>query len=350
MISYFSPVVTVITLAAGAVPLWLLARRFTRAGRIEVWLVSALFPVMDVIARVAAPVAAVASEGSVVLNNEHILAWFVLAIGWRWWRTRPATVARVGTQLSPAQSLAPALVTGGGLALALTGLGAIIAPLQLIFIIVGGLLSMLSTGTKQVATDQRVTEPEIAVPRPRQPSPMPQHRVEESPPLRSSDTPARPVEKTARIFISYRRDDSADVAGRIYDRLTARYGKAQVFKDVDSIPLGVDFRDYLHRRVASCDILLAVVGPHWHAAEGKRRLDDNKDFVRIELEAALQRQIPVIPVLVRGAQVPEESDLPASISALAYRNGINVRPDPDFHHDMDRLIEGVEGHLREAAG
>jgi len=100
--------------------------------------------------------------------------------------------------------------------------------------------------------------------------------------------------------------------------------------------------------VGSCDVLLAVIGDDWLRTSGSgaaKRLDDAKDFVRIELEAALQRDIPVIPVLVRGADVPKESDLPPTLGGIAYRNGIAVRPDPDFHRDMDRLIDGVERHL-----
>jgi len=159
---------------------------------------------------------------------------------------------------------------------------------------------------------------------------------------------ASPLSRRQRIFLSYRREDSADVAGRIYDRLTQKFGKEQVFKDVDSIPLGLDFRKHLAQMVGSCDVFLAVIGVDWHApaaAGGKPRLDDPKDFVRIELEAALQRDIPVIPVLVRGAQVPDEGELPTTLATLAYRNGMSVRADPDFHRDMDRLIEGIETYL-----
>ena len=151
-----------------------------------------------------------------------------------------------------------------------------------------------------------------------------------------------------RIFISYRRHDSADVTGRIYDRLIQRFGKDQIFKDVDSIPLGVDFREHLGGVVGSCNLVLAVIGDQWLGASAggdTRRLDDSKDFVRIELESALERKIPVIPLLVRGALVPNEGELPPSLAPLAYRNGIAVRSDPDFHRDMDRLIAGLEAHL-----
>jgi len=150
------------------------------------------------------------------------------------------------------------------------------------------------------------------------------------------------------VFISYRRLDSADITGRIYDRLAQHFGKASIFKDVDSIPLGIDFRKHLQNSVGQCSVLLVIVGKNWLTAadNGKPRLNDAKDHLRIELETALQRDIPIIPVLVQGATVPEEDSLPSSLGSLAYRNGIGVRPDPDFHGDMDRLIRGVEAHLK----
>jgi TIR domain len=155
-----------------------------------------------------------------------------------------------------------------------------------------------------------------------------------------------------RIFISYRRIDSADVTGRIYDRLVQRFGKELIFKDVDSIPLGLDFREYVGDVVGRCNLLLAVLGDQWLTANesgGVRRIDDPKDLVRIEIEAALQRRIPVVPVLVRGASIPEEDQLPPSLAGLTYRNGIKIRSDPDFHRDMDRLIAGMETHLHPRA-
>ncbi len=146
------------------------------------------------------------------------------------------------------------------------------------------------------------------------------------------------------LFISYRREDSPDVCGRIYDRLIQQFGKEAVFKDVDSIPLGVDFRTYLEDVISKCAVMLAVIGDGWFdtkGPEGKSRLFDSRDYVRIEIESALKRNIPVVPLLVRNAQLPEESELPDSIKPLVFRNGLQIRPDPDFHHDMDRLIEGI---------
>lgn len=144
----------------------------------------------------------------------------------------------------------------------------------------------------------------------------------------------------SKILISYRREDSADVTGRIYDRLIKVFPQS-VFRDVDSIPLGVDFRAYLDEQVAKCNMFLAVIGLDWlrgKGRKGKSRLEDPGDFVRIEIESALKRQIPVIPVLVGGAKIPPAERLPSSIEDLSYRNGLVVRPDPDFHKDMDRLI------------
>lgn len=149
-----------------------------------------------------------------------------------------------------------------------------------------------------------------------------------------------------KIFVCHRREDTADVAGRIYDRLVLNYG---VLKGLDSIPLGVDFRDYLGRMVGECDVFLAVIGPHWLDAGGHTsRLHNPRDFVRIEIESALVRGIPVVPLFVGGASMPAEEDLPESIRPFVYRNGVPVRPDPDFHHDMDRIIARLDGYGRPA--
>ena len=120
-----------------------------------------------------------------------------------------------------------------------------------------------------------------------------------------------------RIFISYRRSDSADITGRIYDRLASQFGKPVVFKDVDSIPLGADFRKHLSEAVGSAGVVLVILGEHWLDARdesGRRRLDSANDLVRIEIEAALARGIPVIPILVGNSRMPSEGDLPPSLS------------------------------------
>lgn len=168
-------------------------------------------------------------------------------------------------------------------------------------------------------------------------------------PIAHPVAPVAPVvDARGSVFISYRREDSADVTGRINERLTQRYGHHVVFQDIDNIPLGVDFRQHLDRALSQCNVLLAVIGDRWIEGEngvGQRRIDDPRDHLRLELEAALRRDIPVIPVLVRRAAVPSEQELPDSLKPLAFRNGIQVRPDPDFNGDMDRLFKGIQPYL-----
>ena len=153
--------------------------------------------------------------------------------------------------------------------------------------------------------------------------------------------------RSPRIFISYRRADSTDVTGRIYDRLKEHFGKSAIFKDVDSIPPGVDFKEHLEKAVGKCKVFLVVIGDQWLEAKDERRrnrLRDPDDFVRIEIESALNRNIQIIPLLVRGALMPAEENLPPNLRKLVYRNAISIRSDPDFHGDMDRLIEAISNY------
>ena len=149
----------------------------------------------------------------------------------------------------------------------------------------------------------------------------------------------------AQVFLSYRRDDTPDAAGRIHDRLVIKYGSDGLFMDVDTIPPGLDFRKVIDEAVSKCQVFLSVIGPAWLGAvdrNGHPRLNNQADFVRLEIEAALSREIPVIPVLVGGADVPRPDQLPDTLQALAFRNAIHVRRNPDFHHDVDRLIAWME--------
>jgi hypothetical protein len=150
------------------------------------------------------------------------------------------------------------------------------------------------------------------------------------------------------IFISYRRGDSADVTGRIYDHLSMAFGEEVVFKDVDAIPLGVDFRHHLSGAISRCRVVLVIIGRSWADARdesGRRRLDDPADFVRVEVASALERQIPVIPLLVGGATMPIADELPPDLRDLSFRNGTTIKPDPDFRADMQRLIRGLQAHF-----
>lgn len=148
-----------------------------------------------------------------------------------------------------------------------------------------------------------------------------------------------------KIFISYRHDDSEYIVGRIYEDLCTAYGKKNIFKDVDSIPLGVDFRNEISEVVHSCDILIALIGEKWNTIaddSGNPRINNPDDFVRIEIEEALQRNIPVIPILTSKAELPKESGLPDSLKELAYRNAIRIRPDPDYKTDIIRLKNNID--------
>jgi hypothetical protein len=154
---------------------------------------------------------------------------------------------------------------------------------------------------------------------------------------------------SAKVFLSYRREDSAGYAGRVQDRLAQEFGRDLLFMDVDTVPLGVNFVTVLHNEVAKCEVLLAVIGPHWLDARddaGNRRLDDPHDFVRIEIGAALQRNIPVIPILLDGAKVPKANQLPKDLEELSLRNGLDVRH-ASFHNDIDKLVQGLKGQLAE---
>ncbi len=145
----------------------------------------------------------------------------------------------------------------------------------------------------------------------------------------------------AAVFISYRRNDSEGQARALFSDLSEILGKNAVFMDVDSIALGRDFREVLHEHLASCDSMLVLIGARWLTAEdGARRLDDAHDYVRQEIGAALKRKIPVTPVLVQGARIPAESELPDDLKALAYRTDSRLshtRWDSDVRELIQRL-------------
>ena len=150
-----------------------------------------------------------------------------------------------------------------------------------------------------------------------------------------------------KLFISYRRQDSTVITGRIYDRLISAFGDRAVFRDIDDIPAGKDFRAVLENEVGKSNVMLVIIGPQWTNivdVNGKKRLFDPNDFVRIEVESGLKnKDILVIPVLALGASMPTANELPESLHELTYRNAVSVRNDPDFYHDMERLIRQIKG-------
>lgn len=145
------------------------------------------------------------------------------------------------------------------------------------------------------------------------------------------------------VFISYRRSDSAGYAGRLADRLTKEWGEDLVFRDYDDISPGQNFFMTINDNLNSAHVMLVMMGKEWLTCldeSGRRRIDDPQDFVRLEIETALQRNILIIPVLVKGGRMPSPSDLPESISALAFRQAIELT-DSRWAADVEKLIESV---------
>jgi hypothetical protein len=129
------------------------------------------------------------------------------------------------------------------------------------------------------------------------------------------------------IFVSYRRHDAEGEAGRLFDDLVEQFGEHSVFMDVAAIEVGRDFRKAIDESIATCGVLLAIMGQGWlneKNESGSRRLEDPTDFVRAEIASALTRDIPVVPVLVRGARMPRADQLPEDIKDLAYRNAVEL--------------------------
>jgi hypothetical protein len=160
------------------------------------------------------------------------------------------------------------------------------------------------------------------------------------PPSGLSNIPDRnPLES---IFICYRRNDSADTVDRIYKRLEREFGRDTLFRDIDSMPVGIDFPSHIKQVLSSCCAVLVVIGPYWLESRdegGRRRLDDPQDYLRIEVETALSiPNMRIIPVRVHNAGMPKAENVPESIRALLFRHGVSVRPDPDFRGDVSRLV------------
>ena len=153
------------------------------------------------------------------------------------------------------------------------------------------------------------------------------------------------------IILSYRRDDSAGVTGRIFDRLTQEFGTDRVFMDIDSMPAGVDFHDHLQEILADCGALLVVIGKSWRSQRKGQpaRIMDPDDWVRIEVETALERSIPVVPLLIDGASLPARDHLPESLWPLLRRNAVPVDSGRDFHAQMTRLVRDLRLQLDPAS-
>ena len=145
------------------------------------------------------------------------------------------------------------------------------------------------------------------------------------------------------IFVNYRRQTDAGIAGRIYDNLSRALPGASIFMDVDKLHPGDDFEQGLEHSLASCKVLLAVMGPDWTSmtdSKGKRRLNNADDFVRKELRSALDKKVRIIPVLINGAKMPDASELPDDIKGLAKRQAMEIRHER-FSADVDALAKAI---------
>lgn len=159
-----------------------------------------------------------------------------------------------------------------------------------------------------------------------------------------------------KVFVSYRRSDSAGTVGRICDRLKAHLGTESVFFDIDSIPLGVDFRDHINEVLSKIDVLISVIGPNWTGETAQkqwlglkqvktRRIDDPNDLVRAEVEAALQLGIPVIPAYIDRAKRLTSKMLPNTMAKLALRNDIVIDDGNLFDDQINKLLRSIDQHL-----
>lgn len=162
------------------------------------------------------------------------------------------------------------------------------------------------------------------------------------PPL---NAPATQERDAFHIFINYRREDTGGYAGRLYDALATRFGDEHVFMDVDAIDPGEDFTQVVQQSVGSCDVLLALIGRRWVTTQdsaGRRRLDNPSDWVRVEIQTALERSdTRVIPTLVQGAHMPSANDLPQPMRKLSHRHAHELS-DTRWGHDVGRLIKLLE--------
>lgn len=144
-----------------------------------------------------------------------------------------------------------------------------------------------------------------------------------------------------RIFISYRRQDARGDAGRLADDLAEEFGEERIFRDIEDIEAGADFVEAIEEAVANANVVLVVIGPNWLNVKdqrGKRRLDDPRDFVRLEIAAAFKRQVRVVPVLVGDAKMPGEEELPEAIRPLARRQAHELS-DHRWDYDVSELVK-----------
>src|ERR1700719_3540861 len=141
----------------------------------------------------------------------------------------------------------------------------------------------------------------------------------------------------AGVFISYRRVDTAGYAGRLHDQLCAHFGEQRVFMDVSAIEPGEDFANAIETKVHTCDAAVVLIGKNWLS----KRLEEPGDFVSLEIRSALQRGIPVVPVLIEDARLPSRAELPDALKPLCQRQTLELT-NSMFHEDVQRLIRALD--------
>jgi WD domain, G-beta repeat/TIR domain len=150
-----------------------------------------------------------------------------------------------------------------------------------------------------------------------------------------------------QISISYRRADSEAMTGRIFDRLIGHYGKEAIFRDIDNIPAGIDFRQHINEMLHRTNVLLAIVGPEWLGAtrDGLERINEESDPVRVEVETALRRRLRIIPILIGQTRMPSSNQLPPSLKDFAFLNAVRIDTGRDFDHHIEHLIKSIDDIL-----
>ena len=152
------------------------------------------------------------------------------------------------------------------------------------------------------------------------------------------------VQKPHKYFLSYRRQDTKHCAGRLHDHLSAKFGDDNIVLDIESIPTGANFRDYIKNAISDCDVFLALIGEQWLSLIRNRSDLDQPDYVKIELEAALSSNLLVVPILVDDTEMPRETDLPAELQPLSSLNSIRLRYD-HFASDVKTILQNIDRSL-----
>ena len=153
----------------------------------------------------------------------------------------------------------------------------------------------------------------------------------------------------SKIFISYRRQESGDIVGRIFDHLSNVFTKHNIFKDVDNIGAGENFRNVITDAIKNSQVLLLIIGREWIKVKGPngiRRIDDPNDYVRIEIETAIENKIRIIPILIGDTNLPSPDKFPLQIRNITNFNAVKIRNDPDFKKDINHLVSELRKVVR----